>query len=311
MAWWTRFLCLSALTVPLAASVPASAHIELVSPPSRYGRDELKNGPCGSVDNGPGQHEPVVYEPGETIVVKYDEFINHEGHFRLSISVDGDQEFVDPKAYDDFYTADSVLLDNITDNASGVRSVELTLPDFECERCTLQMIQMMVTSAPYDPDDALYYQCADIILRRSDTTDSGSDSQSDTTTGNDSGDPDSNESESSSSTGDDQETSSTDNDSETSSQGEDSSGNEDSSSSVSTETETLTETLTETEDDTTDETSDSSQGQSDDPSSESSDTKGCGIAGPIGGIAGPLLLLIVVALRRRQNSTGAAPAKTA
>ena len=42
---------------------------------------------------------------------------------------------------------------------------QVTLPDVECERCTLQLIQVMTDKAPYGDGNDLYYQCADLALR--------------------------------------------------------------------------------------------------------------------------------------------------
>src|SRR5690606_6077325 len=40
-----------------------------------------------------------------------------------------------------------------------------TLPDIECESCTLQVVQVMYDKKPYGDGNDLYYQCADIALR--------------------------------------------------------------------------------------------------------------------------------------------------
>jgi hypothetical protein len=60
------------------------------------------------------------------------------------------------------------LLDGIPDTPGGGQSsVTVTLPDVECERCTLQVIQVMDDKPPYMvPGNDIYYQCADLVLRR-------------------------------------------------------------------------------------------------------------------------------------------------
>lgn len=57
-------------------------------------------------------------------------------------------------------------------------SWKITLPNVECERCTLQIMQIMqdaqietplgpiVTHGPFDGDNDLYYRCVDIVLKR-------------------------------------------------------------------------------------------------------------------------------------------------
>lgn len=43
----------------------------------------------------------------------------------------------------------------------------MQLPDVECDNCTLQAIQVMYDKPPYvTPGNDLYYQCADLVLRR-------------------------------------------------------------------------------------------------------------------------------------------------
>jgi uncharacterized protein (TIGR03382 family) len=144
----------------------ASAHVALTEPPARDPRDYVKDGPCGRAGSSP-EEVVATFVKGDTIMVRWDEFVPHPGHFRLSFSVEGDSAFVDPTDYDDFYPADNVLLDDIEDpDGVGDHSVELTLPDVECDACVLQLIQVMTDKAPWGPDggNELYYQCADIRL---------------------------------------------------------------------------------------------------------------------------------------------------
>ena len=145
----------------------ASAHVALMEPAARYARDFVKSGPCGHPDN-PAGGVVATFAPGETITVRWDEYIGHPGHFRIALSPEGDGAFVDPTDYDDLYSAPNVLLDDIEDPA-GRRdhAVELTLPaDLECEACVLQLIQVMTDKPPWGPEggNELYYQCADIRI---------------------------------------------------------------------------------------------------------------------------------------------------
>lgn len=50
---------------------------------------------------------------------------------------------------------------------------QITLPNIECDKCTLQVTQLMTDKLPYTNDpasDDIYYQCADITLRAGATT---------------------------------------------------------------------------------------------------------------------------------------------
>jgi len=127
-------VCLLVLSSWLCAAPPAArAHVRLVDPPPRY-PNTLKDPPCGLTG---GQRSTTVTEllPGATITVVWDEYINHP--------------------------APSVLLDNIAD---GLSSTEVTLPNVQCDNCTLQLIQVMYDKPPWGDGNDIYYQCADLVL---------------------------------------------------------------------------------------------------------------------------------------------------
>ncbi len=154
--------------VLLTLASPAAAHVALVEPPARYDSNVyIKDYPCGHPDNPDGA-VTRTYEEGSTITVTWDEYIGHPGHFRIALSAEGDAALVDPTDYDDFYVAANVLLDDIPD-PDGVsdHSVEITLPaGVTCEKCTLQLLQIMTDKMPWGPagGNELYYQCADITI---------------------------------------------------------------------------------------------------------------------------------------------------
>jgi len=168
--------------------VGASAHLGLTSPTSRYGPDVLKTGPCGT-SGGQRTGNVTTYEPGETIEVSWEEYIDHPGHYRIAFDEDGDDDFVDPSTMMELYSNDAVLLDGIADQGAAERDylVTVTLPDVTCDNCTLQVIQVMYDKPPYTtPGNDIYYQCADLVLRTgSPPTDGGTDAGTDA--GNDAG----------------------------------------------------------------------------------------------------------------------------
>lgn len=157
---------------------------------SRYGPGEIKSAPCGRPDGERGEHVHT-YAPGETIELSWVEYVGHPGYYRIAFDDDGDDDFANPASIipagrscaagepncgkDDYYNNDTVLIDDFgrhDDSPSGKRyAVDVTLPDVECENCTLQIIQVMTeqSKAPYDPAadnaDDLYYQCIDLRLR--------------------------------------------------------------------------------------------------------------------------------------------------
>jgi MYXO-CTERM domain-containing protein len=160
----------------------ASAHVRLVSPTPRYpsptGRDtgvDIKDGPCGRL-NGTrttDMNRITVFQPGQTIAVTFNETIQHTGWFRIAFDDNGQDAFVTPLSTAMVQMGPTftlpVLADNITDNMNGgMRTVMVTLPNVQCENCTLQLIQVMDTGTmtSWAADD-IYYTCADIAIRGS------------------------------------------------------------------------------------------------------------------------------------------------
>jgi uncharacterized protein (TIGR03382 family) len=150
-----------ALPIVIAAPAVADAHIQLTSPLPRT--LQQKAGPCGDATT-PRSQNPTVLEPGATITVTWNETINHPGHFRISFDADG-QDFTVPLDFDDTTQSENVLVDLIADANGGSYTQEITLPNVECESCTLQLIQMMTDKAPYGDGNDIYFQCADVALR--------------------------------------------------------------------------------------------------------------------------------------------------
>lgn len=162
-----RFTFLCALGGLLWPAAGALAHIRLESPTDRGCADE-KSGPCGSSCD-PARANATAFEPGSTITVAWNEYIDHDSHYRISFDDDGDDAFEDPSDFDDIQQNPvlPVLLDGITDRDSGGEySVQVTLPDIECDNCTLQLIQVMYDKGPTYGDNDIYYRCADLTLRR-------------------------------------------------------------------------------------------------------------------------------------------------
>ena len=175
-----RWLAVGALAVGwVGAAATAEAHLELQSPPSRYDATEQKNGPCGRAGGTRGT-DVTVFRPGERIEVVWEETVNHPAHYRIAFDIDGDDDFIDPPCEthcDDrndpepptftAYADPTVLLDTIEDGNRAVGRAQVTLPDVECENCTLQVIQVMYDKRPITtPGNDIYYACADIALRR-------------------------------------------------------------------------------------------------------------------------------------------------
>lgn len=180
-----------ALVVPfalgsLALAPRAHAHLHLVDPPSRSGGEVLKDGPCGQAGSVRGTNV-TTYEAGQTIEILIDEYIDHPGHYRVAFDVDGDDDFEDPVCLENCETNGAtapvfapgdpaiVLADFVADDAAREQTLTVTLPDVVCDRCTLQVIQVMYDKRPYTiGGNDNYYQCADLVLvPRAGTEDAG------------------------------------------------------------------------------------------------------------------------------------------
>jgi|SRR5690554_4545086 len=198
-----------------AAATPAFAHIDLQRAGTHVamfeqgpaGRD-TKISPCGNTDEAVATGAAYTYQPGETITISLAEYVPHPGYFRIAFDDDGYDDFVSPRwivpiepenraggcpiddedqcrvgdylTDGDFFNNETVLMDNLNSHTSATaqRSYtwEVTLPDVECDNCTLQIIQVMMDPAgtahgvynttPGDEND-VYHQCIAMTLSES------------------------------------------------------------------------------------------------------------------------------------------------
>ncbi|MEY2937310.1 MAG: hypothetical protein RL033_8059 [Pseudomonadota bacterium] len=150
---------------------------------NRY--SDIKNGdnkscPCGSGSTNRRCARPAefsdpdrstdritTYAPGDTITVRFDEYVAHSGRYRIAFDPDGAE-------LDDFNA--HILLDEpdpvgkVGNAGSGsMWEFQVTLPDMTCENCSLQLIQVMdgnMEDLVLNPVDrgGTYFQCADVRL---------------------------------------------------------------------------------------------------------------------------------------------------
>jgi hypothetical protein len=153
----TRWGILSACVLAPALAV---AHSNLVNPVPRAGED-IKTAPCGAAPATP----VATYNPGDMVMIEWEETIDHPGHYRLTLSPDGIDGF--PQI---------IVEDNIPDIDGAVPAggrqfsrMEM-IPNHVCDRCTLQLVQSMEEN-PAAP--TYYYSCADIRIGASAGGDGG------------------------------------------------------------------------------------------------------------------------------------------
>jgi len=144
-----------AVAALLLVTATAEAHIALTFPPPRTA--EQKAGPCGTAGSTRGT--AMTFQPGEQIMVEWDETVDHPGHYRIAFDDAGTDAFQNPNNPNDNFA--STMVEPIADKTGGHYTQLVTLPATPCTDCTLQLMQIMTTTVPYN---SFYYQCADITI---------------------------------------------------------------------------------------------------------------------------------------------------
>lgn len=161
----------------------ASAHIELQQPLNRY--SDVRSGaneacPCGSgttsrrcsnpadlSDDGRSPDRITTFAPGDTITVRFSEYVGHSGRYRVAFDADG----ADLADFNQNVLLDEPDPGGATGNIGQgtLWELQVTLPDITCDRCTLQLMQVIdgnTLERVLDPATRgeAYFQCADLIL---------------------------------------------------------------------------------------------------------------------------------------------------
>jgi hypothetical protein len=186
----------------LASTAGASAHFKLVSPPAWINTNDLgdpqKAGPCGG-DPKPGANEPILSKivtkvaGGSMLPIKIQETIFHSGHYRVALAVNSRTELPpDPYAQEKWTERGlysvwgqiqsppqiPVLADGLFQhyNKPGEPAsqrpkvpmapweTQVQLPNINCEKCTLQVIQFMADHVYNQPGGYAYHHCADLQI---------------------------------------------------------------------------------------------------------------------------------------------------
>jgi MYXO-CTERM domain-containing protein len=164
------------------AASPAHAHFKLLKPTAWIVEGETgdpqKQGPCGTDPAGADlTNEVTEVKAGETIMVEFEETIHHPGWFRIAIDADRSKfeeiEFPSSNCTYDMDTVPeephgNVLVDGLAkdENLGGANrkfAEMVKIPDEPCEKCTLQVIQVMA-DAIHAPPGCIYYHCADLKI---------------------------------------------------------------------------------------------------------------------------------------------------
>ena len=192
----TRFapLLLVLGTSAFAMQAVTHAHFKLLEPAPWIIENDLgdpqKSGPCGGTNTNWGTASGVVTTAvgGGTLHLKMHETIFHPGHYRVALAVNSPTELpLDPEtktrpsdrgpwsvsAMVEMPTQIPVLADGLFPHytrPTGGRSLpepcetDIQLPNINCEKCTLQVIQWMAEHAYMNPGGFSYHHCAHIKI---------------------------------------------------------------------------------------------------------------------------------------------------
>jgi hypothetical protein len=175
------------------APVMADGHFKLLEPSSRLVEDQRgdpqKLGPCGGTSAGAGTPTGIVNSAvgGSKLHIKVQETIYHPGFYRVSLAVKSVDELpADPVAV----TRETekgpwsisgamqsnpqmpVLADGLFVHharpAAGTQlppnETDVQLPNINCEKCTLQIVQFMEDHGYNKDGGYTYHHCADIKI---------------------------------------------------------------------------------------------------------------------------------------------------
>jgi hypothetical protein len=183
----------SALLLTATAPVFADGHFKLLEPPSRIVEDQRgdpqKAAPCGGATGVTPTMSGVVSQAvgGSKLHLKWQETIYHPGFYRVALAVKSLDELPpDPVAVvrqtekGPFSVSGAiqsnpqkpVLADGLNLHherpAAGTQlapfETDITLPNINCEKCTLQVIQFMEAHGLNKDGDYTYHHCADIKI---------------------------------------------------------------------------------------------------------------------------------------------------
>jgi hypothetical protein len=162
----------------LAASGVAQAHFALLQPASAVSIEDGGKGvpPCGE---GPDSNVVTDVLGGHPIAIRLNEFVYHPGHYRFALSVNSRAELPpDP----DVVAADGISVSAAIQNPvkipvladgmfahtappNGDWQTTLTVPNLNCDKCTLQIIEFMAEHGSNVGGGYFYHHCSDLRIR--------------------------------------------------------------------------------------------------------------------------------------------------
>src|SRR5436190_13775906 len=184
-----RFSLIIGATVLVAQN--SLAHFKLLEPGSWLMEsdrgDPQKSGPCGGSNTDWGKPSYVVNKAvgGQKLHIKLQETVYHPGHYRVSLAVNSSTELPpDPKVTTkdaergpQSVSADiqnppqiPILADGLFVHSTRPTGqlepweTDVQLPNINCKKCTLQIVQFMAEHAFNNPGGYTYHHCANLQI---------------------------------------------------------------------------------------------------------------------------------------------------
>jgi len=187
----------------LASATTTSAHFKMLTPAPWVNTNDLgdpqKIGPCGGDPKGGAANDPILSKAvtkvtgGSLLPLKIQETIFHSGHYRVALAVNSRTELpADPYTaerwtergpYSVWATIQSppqipIIADGLFQHypkpgepASQLLKTpmapwetQIAIPNINCTKCTLQVIQFMADHGYNQPGGYAYHQCADLQI---------------------------------------------------------------------------------------------------------------------------------------------------
>src|SRR5262245_51031380 len=177
----------------LLAVVPAAtyAHFKLLEPTSwiieNERGDPQKAGPCGGSNTDWGKPSYVISKAvgGQKLHLKIQETVYHPGHYRVALAANSPNELpLDPETTtrpsEKGPWSESAVIQNppqIPVLADGLFvhstrptgtmdpwETDIQLPNINCKKCTLQVVQFMAEHAFNNPGGYSYHHCAQLQI---------------------------------------------------------------------------------------------------------------------------------------------------
>jgi hypothetical protein len=186
-----RYLVPAAIgSVVLFAPAIAAAHFILHLPAATLEQNARGNPqklfPCGGTSVDPGVPSGAVTEArgGDPLHIKIEETVFHPGHYRIALAVNdlselpADPETVtrdsergpisvsaaidpDPQAP---VLADGLFVHTEAPEPGSFWETDITLPNIDCDNCTLQVVQWMAEHGHNPDGDFSYHHCATLKI---------------------------------------------------------------------------------------------------------------------------------------------------